>query len=91
MLATREMAVRAMSPSHVDDQHRTARTGYMPPIPSGKARVTVCAARTDGEFDFSDESWFKAVRFGSRLSERDQKNKEIGLNWGGIAAPWAGG
>ena len=49
------------------------------------------ALRTDGKFDFSDESWFKAVRFGLRLSERDQKNKEIGLNWGAIAPPWSGG
>ena len=49
------------------------------------------AVRIDSKFDFSDESWFKAVRFGLRLSEREQDNKEIGLNWGGIAPAWAGG
>ncbi len=49
------------------------------------------AVRIDSKFDFSDESWFKAVRFGVRLSEREQDNKEIGLNWGGIAPAWAGG
>ena len=49
------------------------------------------ALRIDSKFDFSDESWFKAVRFGLRLSEREQDNKEIGLNWGGIAPAWAGG
>jgi iron complex outermembrane recepter protein len=49
------------------------------------------ALRTDGKFDISEDSWFRAVRFGARLSEREQNNKEIGLNWGGIAPAWAGG
>lgn len=49
------------------------------------------AFRTDGKFDFEGDSWFKAVRFGARYSEREQVNKEIGLNWGGIAPVWQGG
>ena len=49
------------------------------------------AFRIDSKFDISEDSWFKALRFGARLSERDQNNKEIGLNWGGIAPAWAGG
>ena len=49
------------------------------------------ALKTDGKFDFEGDSWFKAVRFGVRYSEREQNNKEIGLNWGGIAPPWQGG
>jgi TonB-dependent receptor len=49
------------------------------------------ALRADGKFDISEDSWFRAVRFGARLSEREQENKEIGLNWGGIAPAWAGG
>jgi iron complex outermembrane receptor protein len=49
------------------------------------------AFRIDSKFDISEDSWFKALRFGARVSERDQENKEIGLNWGGIAPAWAGG
>ncbi len=49
------------------------------------------AFRSDGKFEISEDSWFKAIRFGARLSEREQTNKEIGLNWGGIAPAWAGG
>lgn len=36
-------------------------------------------------------SWFKAVKFGARYSERSQQNSEMGLNWGAIAPAWAGG
>jgi TonB-dependent receptor len=49
------------------------------------------AMRSDGKYEFEDGSWFKALRFGARFSEREQNNKEIGLNWGGIAPAWAGG
>jgi TonB-dependent receptor len=48
------------------------------------------AFRLDSKYDF-ENSWFKAVRFGVRYSERDQTNKEIGQNWGGIAPAWQGG
>ena len=48
------------------------------------------AFRLDSKYDF-DTNWFKAVRFGTRFSEREQTNKEIGLNWGGIAPAWQGG
>jgi iron complex outermembrane receptor protein len=49
------------------------------------------AFRLDTQYDFEGDTWFKAVRFGTRYSEREQVNKEIGLNWGGIAPAWAGG
>lgn len=54
------------------------------------------ALRADGNYDLSDSgdgliSWFDAVKFGARYSERSQVNAEMGLNWGGIAPPWAGG
>lgn len=49
------------------------------------------AFRTDLKYEFDEEAWFKAVRFGARYSEREQTNKEIGLNWGGISPAWAGG
>jgi len=49
------------------------------------------AYRIDGDYEFENASWFKAVKFGVRYSEREQVNKEIGQNWGGIAPAWAGG
>ena len=49
------------------------------------------AFRADSRYEFDENSWFKAVRFGVRYSEREQLNKEIGGNWGGISPAWAGG
>ena len=49
------------------------------------------AFRADSRYEFDEDSWFKAVRFGVRYSEREQLNKEIGGNWGGISPAWAGG
>jgi len=49
------------------------------------------AFKLDSKYKFDEGSWFKAVRFGARSSEREQINKEIGMNWGGIAPVWAGG
>jgi iron complex outermembrane receptor protein len=49
------------------------------------------AFRADSRYEFGEDSWFKAVRFGVRFSEREQLNKEIGGNWGGISPAWAGG
>jgi iron complex outermembrane receptor protein len=53
------------------------------------------ALRGDIKYDLDGgdgaASWFKAVRFGARYSERSQMNSEMGLNWGGIAPAWAGG
>ncbi len=48
------------------------------------------AFRADSRYEFGEDSWFKAVRFGVRHSEREQINKEIGGNWGAIAPAWAG-
>ena len=53
------------------------------------------ALRGDLKYDLDGgdgaASWFKAVRFGARYSERSQANSEMGLNWGAIAPAWAGG
>jgi len=49
------------------------------------------ALKLDTKYDFEEDSWFKAVRFGVRHSEREQLNKEIGLNWGAISPAWDGG
>lgn len=49
------------------------------------------AVRGDAEYEFADDGWFDTVKFGARYSEREQKNRSAGLNWAGIAPPWAGG
>ena len=53
------------------------------------------AVRADLTYDLEGgdglASWFKAVKFGGRYSERSQANSEMGLNWGAIAPAWAGG
>ncbi|MCR9222723.1 MAG: TonB-dependent receptor [Hyphomonas sp.] len=49
------------------------------------------AFRADAEYEFADDGWFDSVKFGVRRSEREQQNRSAGLNWAGIAPPWAGG
>ena len=49
------------------------------------------AVRGDAEYEFADDGWFDSVKFGARYSEREQINRSAGLNWAGIAPPWAGG
>ncbi|MEO1322145.1 MAG: TonB-dependent receptor, partial [Pseudomonadota bacterium] len=49
------------------------------------------AIRGDAEYEFADDGWFDSVKFGARYSEREQINRSAGLNWAGIAPPWAGG
>lgn len=47
--------------------------------------------RGDAEYEFENDGWFDSVKFGARVSEREQINRSAGLNWAGIAPPWAGG
>ncbi|WP_300543713.1 TonB-dependent receptor [Maricaulis sp.] len=49
------------------------------------------AIRGDAEYEFDSDGWFDSVKIGARFSEREQVNRSAGLNWGGIAPPWAGG
>lgn len=49
------------------------------------------AIRGDAEYEFENDGWFDSVKFGARMSEREQKNRSAGLNWAGVAPPWAGG
>ena len=49
------------------------------------------AVKGDAEYEFADDGWFDSVKFGARYSEREQINRSAGLNWAGIAPPWAGG
>lgn len=52
------------------------------------------ALRADFGYDLSggDEfaSWFDAIKFGARYSEREQINQEMGQNWGSVAPAWDG-
>lgn len=49
------------------------------------------AIRGDAEYEFENDGWFDSVKFGARISEREQINRSAGLNWASIAPPWAGG
>ena len=49
------------------------------------------AIRGDVEYEFDNDGWFDAVKFGGRFSEREQTNRQAGLNWASVAPPWAGG
>ncbi|MEP1143448.1 MAG: TonB-dependent receptor [Henriciella sp.] len=49
------------------------------------------AIRGDAEYEFDNDGWFDSVKFGARYSEREQINRNAGLNWAGIAPPWNGG
>lgn len=49
------------------------------------------AFRGDVEYEFADREWFDSIKFGARFAEREQTNRQAGLNWAGVAPPWAGG
>ncbi|MGJ8559203.1 MAG: TonB-dependent receptor [Litorimonas sp.] len=49
------------------------------------------AVRGDVEYEFENDGWFDSIKFGARFAERDQTNREAGLNWAAVAPPWAGG
>ncbi len=49
------------------------------------------AVRGDVEYEFDNDGWFDAIKFGARYAEREQTNRNAGLNWAGVAPPWAGG
>ncbi|MEO0058050.1 MAG: hypothetical protein RIT17_1523 [Pseudomonadota bacterium] len=47
--------------------------------------------RFDGEYDISEDGFFKSVKFGARWSERDQTTRDTNFStWGNLSAPWAG-
>ena len=90
--ATRDMAVpgRLPAPTSTDGSERRVLAVCRRFFPRRHRRFE-CVPRRFASYEFGEDSWFKAVRFGVRYSEREQTNKEIGLNWGGIAPAWAGG
>jgi TonB-dependent receptor len=47
--------------------------------------------RFDGEYDISDDGFFKAARFGARWAERDRTTRNTDFStWGNLSAVWAG-
>ncbi|UIP06165.1 TonB-dependent receptor [Erythrobacter sp. SDW2] len=47
--------------------------------------------RFDGEYDISDDGFFKKARFGVRWSDRERTNRNTNFStWGNLSAPWAG-
>ena len=48
------------------------------------------AIKGDVEYEFDDDNWFDSVKFGARVSEREQTNRQSGLNWNAISPPWGG-
>lgn len=49
------------------------------------------ALRADVEYEFDNDGWFDAIKFGARFADREQTNRSAGLNWAAVAPPWAGG
>lgn len=48
------------------------------------------AIRGDVEYDFMNDGWFESVKFGARYANREQVNRQAGLNWAAVAPPWDG-
>ncbi len=46
------------------------------------------AFRADAEYDFEGDSWLRSVRFGGRVSNREQVVRSSVYNWGNISATW---
>jgi len=49
------------------------------------------AIRGDVEYEFGGVGWFASIQFGVRYADREQTNRQAGLNWASVAPPWAGG
>lgn len=47
--------------------------------------------RLDGEYDVSDDGFFKKARFGARWGDRNRVSRSANFsNWGNLGAPWTG-
>ena len=47
--------------------------------------------RFDGEYDVSEDSFFKKARFGARWGDRNRVTRSANFsNWGNLGAPWTG-
>ena len=48
--------------------------------------------RFDGEYDVSDQGFFRKARFGARWGDRSRVTRNANFsNWGNLSAPWTGG
>lgn len=54
---------------------------------SGELKST----RLDLAYDFTDNAWFKTLKFGARYSERSQTDDSNQGNWAGVSPAWNGG
>lgn len=48
------------------------------------------AFRADVEYEFENDGWFDGIAVGGRIAEREQTNRQAGLNWAAVAPPWDG-
>lgn len=56
-----------------------------------KNEGSLTSMRIDGEYDLSDEGFFKKARFGARWGDRDRVTRNANFsNWGNLGAPWTG-
>jgi TonB-dependent receptor len=47
--------------------------------------------RVDGEYDVSEDGFFKKARFGARWGDRNRVTRSANFsNWGNLGAPWTG-
>ena len=46
------------------------------------------AFRADAEYDFEDSDWARSIRFGARVTDRDQTVLRSTYNWGNVSAMW---
>lgn len=47
--------------------------------------------RLDGEYDISEEGFFRSAKFGARWADRERATRSANFsNWGNLGAPWTG-
>jgi TonB-dependent receptor len=56
-----------------------------------KNEGSLTSMRVDGEYDVSEDGFFKKARFGARWSDRNRVTRSANFsNWGNLGAPWTG-
>ncbi|MEC7824180.1 TonB-dependent receptor [Marisediminitalea aggregata] len=70
-----------------------AGSTFMPFISDGfqDGEGELTAVRADATYQFEGDSWFESVKFGARYSEREQVNRDAGMNWQAASQAWNGG
>lgn len=58
---------------------------------AARNRGDLTSMRFDGEYEFGDDSFLHAMRFGARWSDRNRLTRDANFsNWGNLSAPWTG-